>query len=510
MTIFKILFKIILYTYHSGQITCPSVQNNVIFLYRWDRIDKKGGSVVSKLELKTEDVMDMLKEHNDFFNSNQTKDIDYRLQQLKKLRKGIIKYESKIMEALREDLGKHPFESYATEIGFTLNSITYTIKHLKRWARPKRVNTPLALFPSRSRILHEPYGTVLIIAPFNYPFQLVIEPLIGAMAAGNCVVLKTSRDTPNVSAVVIEMVESIFDRDYVRAVQGGRETNTSLINVPFDYIFFTGSEAVGRVVMEAASKNLVPITLELGGKSPVIVDKSADIKIAAKRIIWGKTVNAGQTCVAPDYIMAHEDIKKELIEEMKQCLLDFYGANIEESKDFGRIVNIKHFNRLKDILEKDKEQIIYGGKTNSATLFIEPTLIEADWSSASMAEEIFGPLLPILTYRDLDRAIDSIKRGPKPLALYVFTSNKGIEEKIINRIPAGGVSVNNTILHLVNPELPFGGVGSSGLGAYHGYYSFETFSHKKSILKTSTKINIPILFPPYKDRNLKIIRRFFK
>lgn len=465
---------------------------------------------MSNIELRPEDVIGILKEHNDFFNSNETKDIDFRLWQLSKLKEGIIKYESKIMEALGEDLGKHPFESYATEIGFTLNSITYTMKHLKKWARPKRVKTPLALFPSKSTIIHEPYGTVLIISPFNYPFQLVIEPLIGAIAAGNCVVLKTSRDTPNVSAVIIEMIESIFDRSYIRAIQGGRETNTSLINAPFDYIFFTGSVAVGKVVMEAASKNLVPITLELGGKSPVIVDKSADIKIAAKRIIWGKTVNAGQTCVAPDYVMVHENVKEELINEMKESLMDFYGTNIEKSRDFGRIVNTKHFNRLKDILERDKEQIIYGGKTNPTTLFIEPTLIEANWNSASMEEEIFGPLLPILSYGDLDKAIDSIRKGPKPLALYVFTSNKEVEKKIVNSIPAGGVSVNNTILHLANPELPFGGVGSSGIGAYHGYYSFETFSHKKSILKTGTKINIPILFPPYNDRNLKIIRRFFK
>lgn len=471
---------------------------------------KEAKDFMTQLELKPEDVTNILKEHKDYFNSNKTKSIDFRLHQLEKLKEGILKYESKITDALQRDLGKHPFESYTTEIGFTLNSIAYTTRRLKKWAKPKKVNTPLALFPSRSIIAREPYGTVLIIAPFNYPFQLVIEPLIGAIAAGNCVVLKTSRDTPNVSAVIIEMIESIFDRQYIRVVQGGRETNTSLINAPFDYIFFTGSVSVGKIVMEAASKNLVPVTLELGGKSPAIVDKSADVKIAAKRIIWGKTINAGQTCVAPDYVIVNEDVKKALVEEMKKAIYDFYGTDVEKSKDFCRIVNIRQFNRLKDYLEKDKDQIIFGGRINPDTLFIEPTLIEATWNSASMQEEIFGPLLPILTYRNLDDAIDSIRKLPKPLALYLFTSDKKVEGRIINSIPSGGVSINNTILHLVNPELPFGGVGNSGIGAYHGYYSFETFSHKKSILKTSTNINIPFIFPPYDNRKLKIIRQIFK
>ncbi|NLX62673.1 MAG: aldehyde dehydrogenase [Tissierellia bacterium] len=465
---------------------------------------------MTHLKLNPQDVKKILKEQRDFFNSGKTKDIAFRLQQLRKLREGIERYEGKITEALKKDLGKHPFESYTTEIGFVLMSIAYIMKNLRKWARPKRVKTPLALFPSKSTIVYEPYGTVLIIAPFNYPFQLVIEPLIGAMAAGNCAVLKTSRDTPNVSNVIKEMIESIFDRSYIRVVEGGRETNTSLINAPFDYIFFTGSKTVGRVVMEAASKNLVPVTLELGGKSPAIVDRTADIKVAAKRIIWGKTLNAGQTCVAPDYVLVHEDVKEKLIGEMKKCLIDFFGTDIEKSQDFARIVNTKHFNRLKDMIDKEREQIIFGGKSNAHSLFIEPTLIEATWTSPSMEDEIFGPILPIIGYRDLNDTIDHVKRLPKPLALYIFTADKGVEERVVNSIPAGGISINNTILHLANPKLPFGGVGSSGMGAYHGYYSFETFSHKKSILKTSTRIDLPILFPPYRDRTLKIIRRFLK
>ncbi|MBZ2174040.1 aldehyde dehydrogenase [Schnuerera sp. xch1] len=462
------------------------------------------------VELKPEDVKNILEEHNNFFNTNQTKSIDFRLEQLSKLKENIIKYESKIIKALQEDLGKHPFESYTTEIGFTLNSISYTMKNLKKWAKPKKVKTPLTLFPSKSRIVHEPYGTALVIAPFNYPFQLVIEPLIGAIAAGNCVVLKTSEMVPNISNITVEMIENTFHKSYVRALHGGVETSTSLINSAFDYIFFTGSVSVGKIVMEAASKNLVPITLELGGKSPVIVDKNTNIKIAARRIIWGKTVNAGQTCVAPDYVIVHKDIKEKLIVEMKKSLIAFYGTDIEKNKDFGRIVNIKQFNHLKNILEKDKNQIIYGGKTNADTLFVEPTLIEANWDSASMRDELFGPLLPILTYGNLDQVIKSIKKLPMPLALYIFTSEKEIEEKILSQIPSGGVSINNTIMHLANPELPFGGVGTSGIGAYHGYYSFATFSHKKSLLKTTTKINIPMLFPPFTKKKLKLIRRFLK
>ncbi|HWO75533.1 MAG TPA: aldehyde dehydrogenase [Bacillus sp. (in: firmicutes)] len=467
-------------------------------------------SLLNNVELNSENVTNILKEHQNFFNTNQTKNIDFRLKQLEKLKEGILTYELKITNALQEDLGKHPFESYTSEIGFVLNSITHMMKHLKKWAKPKKVKTPIMLFPSKSIIMYEPYGTVLIIGPFNYPFQLLIEPLIGAIAAGNCAVLKPSEVVPNVSAVITEMIETIFDKSYIRSVQGGIETNSSLINAPFDYIFFTGSVPVGKIVMEAAAKNLVPVTLELGGKSPVIVDKSADIKIAANRIIWGKTLNSGQTCVAPDYLMVHQDVKKELIDEMIQTLRAFYGANIEQSTDFGRIVNKRHFDRLKTILEKDKDQIIFGGATNSHTRFIEPTLIDATWTSASMEDEIFGPLLPILTYRDLDDAIKSINKLSKPLALYLFTSDNQVEEKVLSEISSGGVSINNTVTHLANPELPFGGVGNSGIGAYHGHYSFTTFSHEKSILKTSTKINMPLLFPPYHDKNLKVVRRFLK
>lgn len=461
-------------------------------------------------ELKLENVIHILKEHNNFFHTNKTKDLNFRLQQLQKLREGIKKYEPKIIEALQKDLGKHPFESYTTEVGFTLNSITHTMKRLKKWAKPKKVSTPLALFPSKSMVMYEPYGTVLIIGPFNYPFQLLIEPLIGAIAAGNCAVLKPSELVPNVSTVVTEMIENIFDSSHIRSVQGGMETNTSLINAPFDYIFFTGSVAVGKIVMEAAAKHLIPVTLELGGKSPVIVDKSADIKASAERIIWGKTVNSGQTCVAPDYVMVHEAVKEELIEEMKQALHRFFGSKIDQSKDFGRIVNEQHFNRLKTILEKDKDQIIFGGGADPSSRFVEPTLLEATCNSAAMEDEIFGPLLPILTYRELDEAVKYINKLAKPLALYLFTADKHVENKVLSEISSGGVCINNTLTHLGNPDLPFGGIGNSGIGAYHGHYSFTTFSHEKSVLKASTKLNVRMLFPPFNDKNLQLVRRFLK
>ncbi|MFE8702881.1 aldehyde dehydrogenase [Cytobacillus sp. FJAT-54145] len=461
-------------------------------------------------ELQPSDVQKMLLEHSVFFHSKKTKSLEFRIEQLQKLRAAIINYESKLIDALHRDLGKHPFETYASEVGFVLNSIKHTIKSLKKWVKPKKVRTPFVLYPSKSFIMYEPYGTVLIIGPFNYPFQLLIEPMIGAIAAGNCVVLKPSEVVPNVSEVITEMIQSIFDPAYIRSVEGGIETNTSLINSPFDYIFFTGSIPVGKIVMEAAAKNLVPVTLELGGKSPVIVDETAKIQIAADRIVWGKTLNSGQTCVAPDYLMVHESIKEELIQEIKNSLQKFYGMDIQTSKDFGRIVSDRHFKRLETMLEEDKHGILYGGSKNAETRFMEPTLIDASWDCATMSEEIFGPLLPILTYKDLDEAIVSIKKRSKPLALYLFTTNKKVEEKVLSEVSSGGVSINDTITHLANPELPFGGVGHSGIGAYHGKYSFLTFSHEKSVLRKSNKVKLTMLYPPYNQKKLNLIKRFLK
>ncbi|WP_445491967.1 aldehyde dehydrogenase [Niallia sp. 03133] len=465
---------------------------------------------MTNMELNTKDVKQLISEHQQFFYTNQTASIDFRLLQLKKLKAGIEQYEQKIIEALHKDLGKHVFEAYAYEVGFVLSSIRHTIKNLKKWTKRKKVKSPLALFPSKSYVQYEPYGTVLIISPFNYPFQLVMEPLIGAIAAGNCVVLKPSELVPSISAVITEMISSIFDENYIRSVEGGVATNTALIHASFDYIFFTGSVSVGKMVMEAAAQNLTPVTLELGGKSPTFVDESANIPFAAQRIIWGKTLNAGQTCIAPDYLVVHESIKERLIAEMKKTLHAFYGHSIENSKDFGKIVNDKHFNRLQQLIGQEQENIITGGNSNYKTRYIEPTLLHAAWNSPSMEEELFGPILPIITYTDLDDAIACVKKRPKPLALYIFTTNREAENHLVSNISSGGVCINDTITHVANPYLPFGGIGSSGIGMYHGIYSFYTFSHKRSILKKSNKWAIPILFPPFTEKKGKLIRKVLK
>ncbi|NFG57887.1 aldehyde dehydrogenase [Clostridium botulinum] len=462
-------------------------------------------------ELALKNIDDILKKHNEFFECGETKSIEFRIKQLNLLKSAIKRYENNIYKALNLDLGKNEFESYATEIGFILSSIEYSIKNLKRWSKCKKVKTPIYLLPSKSFKMYEPYGTVLIMGPYNYPFQLLFEPLIGAISAGNCAIIKPSELSPNVSKVISKMIFEIFNENYIRCIEGGIETNTSLINSNFDYIFFTGSINVGKIVMRAAADNLIPVTLELGGKSPVIIDESANIKVVAKRIIWGKTLNAGQTCVAPDYVLVHASVKDRLIKEMKKAIQEFYGTDPEKSTDFGRIINEKHFKRIKNIIDNDKEFIVYGGKTNYKTNYIEPTIMDiTSFECACMQEEIFGPILPVISYNELNEVIRKTKKLPKPLALYVFTNNKSIENKVLSEISSGGACVNDVITHLVNPNLPFGGVGSSGIGSYHGYNSFLTFSHEKSVLKKSDKLDVTLLFPPYNKRKLNIIKKFMK
>ncbi len=462
------------------------------------------------MELSSIDVDKIIEDHYKFFESKKSRNIDFRINQLRSLKSAIKKYEYKIYEALYKDLGKCEFESYTTEVGFVLSSISHTIKNLKKWAKKEKVKTPLYLFPAKSFVISQPYGTVLIIGPYNYPFQLLIEPLVGALAAGNCVVLKPSENVPNLSRVITEMITETFPKEYIRSVEGGIETNTSLINGTFDYIFFTGSAQVGKIIMEAAARNLVPVTLELGGKSPVIVDESADIRVAAKRIIWGKTINVGQTCVAPDYVVVNNKVKDELIKELKLQIQSFYGKDAMESKDYGRIVNDRHFIRLKNILDKEADKIIYGGKVNREKRYIEPTLIDASWEGAAMSEEIFGPILPIISFSNLDEIIGEIKKLSKPLALYLFAENYEVEKKVLEEISSGGACINDTITHLANPELPFGGVGNSGIGAYHGKESFKTFSHRRSVVRKTTKINIPIVFPPFNNKNLSNVKKLMK
>ncbi|HAR4648230.1 TPA: aldehyde dehydrogenase [Staphylococcus aureus] len=445
-----------------------------------------------------------------FFNTQQTKDISFRKEQLKKLSKAIKSYESDILEALYTDLGKNKVEAYATEIGITLKSIKNARKELKNWTKTKNVDTPLYLFPTKSYIKKEPYGTVLIIAPFNYPFQLVFEPLIGAIAAGNTAIIKPSELTPNVARVIKRLINETFDANYIEVIEGGIEETQTLIHLPFDYVFFTGSENVGKIVYQAASENLVPVTLEMGGKSPVIVDETANIKVASERICFGKFTNAGQTCVAPDYILVHESVKDDLITALSKTLREFYGQNIQQSPDYGRIVNLKHYHRLTSLLNSEQMNIVFGGHSDEDERYIEPTLLDHVTSdSAIMQEEIFAPILPILTYQSLDEAIAFIHQRPKPLSLYLFSEDENATQRVINELSFGGGAINDTLMHLANPKLPFGGVGASGMGRYHGKYSFDTFTHEKSYIFKSTRLESGVHLPPYKGK-FKYIKAFFK
>ncbi|HFV7391139.1 TPA: aldehyde dehydrogenase [Staphylococcus aureus] len=445
-----------------------------------------------------------------FFNTQQTKDISFRKEQLKKLSKAIKSYESDILEALYTDLGKNKVEAYATEIGITLKSIKNARKELKNWTKTKNVDTPLYLFPTKSYIKKEPYGTVLIIAPFNYPFQLVFEPLIGAIAAGNTAIIKPSELTPNVARVIKRLINETFDANYIEVIEGGIEETQTLIHLPFDYVFFTGSENVGKIVYQAASENLVPVTLEMGGKSPVIVDETANIKVASDRICFGKFTNAGQTCVAPDYILVHESVKDDLITALSKTLREFYGQNIQQSPDYGRIVNLKHYHRLTSLLNSAQMNIVFGGHSDEDERYIEPTLLDhVTNDSAIMQEEIFGPILPILTYQSLDEAIAFIHQRPKPLSLYLFSEDENATQRVINELSFGGGAINDTLMHLANPKLPFGGVGASGMGRYHGKYSFDTFTHEKSYIFKSTRLESGVHLPPYKGK-FKYIKAFFK
>ena len=444
-----------------------------------------------------------------YFNTHETKSLKFRKKQLKQLSKSIKNYENDLLEAFQKDLGKNKVEAYATEIGFTLKNIKSARKELKNWAKTKQVNTPLFMFPTKSYIMKEPYGTVLIIGPFNYPFQLLIEPLIGAIAAGNTIILKPSEFTPNVSDVIQQIISDAFDPEYINIIQGNADTTQSLLHLPFDYIFFTGSEQVGRIVYSAASKNLTPVTLELGGKSPAIIDESANIKVASERICFGKFTNAGQTCVAPDYLLVNRKVKDELISALKKTITEFYGTNIQDSPDFGRIVNKKHYHRLNELLNIHHPEITFGGQTDIDENFIAPTILDGTtFDSKIMEDEIFGPILPIIAYDDFDEAIDLIRTKPKPLSLYLFSEDENSSERILNELSFGGGAINDTLMHLANPNLPFGGVGASGIGKYHGKYSFDTFSHDKSYIFKSTRLESSLLFPPYKGK-FKYIKAFF-
>lgn len=450
----------------------------------------------------------IIENQRSFFKEGKTKEVDFRIDQLEKLKKAIIKYEDEIIYALKKDLNKSSFETYITEIGTVIQEINYTIKHIRKWARPKRVRTSIAQFISTSKIYSDPYGITLIISPWNYPFQLTFAPLIGSIAGGNCTVLKLSPYSANTSKIIDKIIGEIFDEKYIKVVQGGREVNKELLNEKFDYIFFTGGVSMGKIVMEAASKHLTPVTLELGGKSPCIIDETANIDLAAKRIIWGKLLNSGQTCIAPDYLLVHKGVKKQLIDKMKDYILEFYGNIPINSPDYPKIINLKHLNRLLGLIKG--EDIIFGGDFNEKTNQINPTILDnITWKSKVMEEEIFGPIIPILEFEDFNNIINEINNRPKPLALYLFTTSKERENNVLKNISFGGGCINDTIMHVASTNMPFGGVGNSGIGGYHGKYTFDSFTHKKSILKKSNLIDVPVRYAPFEGK-LNLIKKIMK
>ncbi|WP_251550580.1 aldehyde dehydrogenase [Neobacillus muris] len=443
-----------------------------------------------------------------FFHTGKTKDLSFRLEALQKLRMSIKKNEKQLMEALRADLNKSEFDAYSAEIGFVLEELRFAIKNLNSWVKPQRVKTPITHIGSQSYIYSEPFGVALIIAPWNYPFQLAVAPLIGAIAAGNCAVIKPSELTPVTSKALGELISKQFPDEFIAVVEGGVETSQALLNEKFDYIFFTGSVTVGKIIMEAAAKNLTPVTLELGGKSPCIVHEDANIKLAAKRIAWGKFTNAGQTCIAPDYLYLHQSIKDEFLQQFEETIQELYGAVPLSNPDFTHIVSERHFNRLASFL--DNGQIAIGGRTKPESFMIEPTVLtDITWDTPVMQDEIFGPILPVLEYENLLEVIQGIHQHPKPLALYIFTENSGVHQQVLNSVSFGGGCINDTVYHFVSPYLPFGGVGNSGVGSYHGKGSFDTFSHKKSVLKQTTRFDIPFRYPNVKN-GLKKIKMFMK
>lgn len=459
--------------------------------------------------MRKEEISRILEKQREFFVSGKTLDVKYRLHHISKLKKVISEKEESIGNAIRSDLGKSAFESYMCETGLALDEASYMLKHGKKFSKEKRVRTPLPQFASRSFTHPSPYGNVLIMSPWNYPFLLTITPLIDAIVAGNTAIIKPSAYSPATSRIIEEIISEVFPPEYVSVVTGGREENAHLLDEKFDFIFFTGSMNVGKEVLSKAARHLTPAVLELGGKSPCIVNKSANISLAAKRIVFGKYLNCGQTCVAPDYILCDESIKDKFLQCVKKEILSQYGENPLDSEDYGKIVNKKHFDRILSLI--DDKKVVHGGKCNSETLKIEPTVMDGvTFDDAVMKEEIFGPIMPILTYKTTDEVIDIVNRGDKPLALYIFTSDKKVSKKIISSCIFGGGCINDVVIHLATPHMGFGGVGESGMGAYHGKIGFETFSHRKSIVDKKTWLDLPMRYQPYKKINEKLLHMFLK
>ncbi len=455
---------------------------------------------------KTSDFIAILKEQREYFYSGETKSIDFRIAALKKLATIISENEKLLLDSLYADLKRSEFEGYALDIGPVLTELKSNIKALRRWAKPKRVGTPFFLYFGHSKIQYEPLGVTLIIAPWNYPILLALAPLISAVAAGNCVIVKPSELSPNCSSAIAEIIGKTFSQKHVAVVEGGPEISESLLENQFDYVFYTGSTETGKKVYVAAAKHLTPVTLELGGKSPCIIDKETDLETSARRIVWGKFINAGQTCIAPDYLLVDKSIRNILLDKIMDQIKIFYGDDPVKSPDYGRIINRRHFERLSSLFNQG--EIVLGGKTDANQLYISPSIIDkVEEHFTIMKDEIFGPILPVLEYENIREAIRIINSKPKPLALYIFSKNKNLVEKVLAETSSGGACVNETIMHIANPNLPFGGVGASGIGNYHGEFGFKTFSHQRSVLYKSFFADIKIRYAPYSEKSLNWIKR---
>ncbi len=459
--------------------------------------------------MELEQILEIIERQKAYFKNGRTLDVDFRIANLKRLKQVILEMEDEIYEALYKDLGKGKSEAYFCEVGMVINEIDYMLRHIRSFAKDKRVHTPLAQFHSKSFRRPSPYGLVLVMSPWNYPFMLTMDPVVDALAAGNVVCVKPSAYSPATSEIIAKLAKRAFGDDVMSVVTGGRKENQALLDQDFDYIFFTGSVNVGKEVMSRASQHLVPITLELGGKSPVFVDESANIELCARRLVFGKYLNVGQTCVAPDYVLVHEKVHARFIEAVKKEIQLQYGGDILNKDDYGRIVNLKHYQRIMGLISPEK--VVVGGFGDEEKLKIAPTVLDnVTFDDPVMQEEIFGPIMPVLVYDDLDKIIDKVRDLPNPLALYCFSSNKINIDKITRQINFGGGCINDTIIHLATSAMPFGGVGESGMGGYHGKVGFETFSHLKSIVDKKTWIDLPMRYRPYSKGKDKLIRTFMK
>ena len=459
--------------------------------------------------MEKEKIHEIVEKQRKFYNTGKTLNVGYRKSAMRKLRKAIQKNEDRLAAALKADLGKSATESYMCEIGIVLSEISYMLRHVKFYAAGRPAFTPLAQFHATSYVRPMPHGVTLIMSPWNYPVLLTLEPLVDAIAAGNTAIVKPSAYSPYTSDVIKELIEETFDPEFVAVITGGREENTYLLDEKFDHIFFTGSKKVGRLVMEKASKHLCPVTLELGGKSPCIVGKTANLQMAARRIVFGKLLNCGQTCVAPDYVLCHPEVKEAFIDALIEEIKTQYGENYLENENYGKIITKKHFDRITGLIENRK--VVYGGESNEETLQIEPTIMDrVTWEDPIMQEEIFGPVLPILEYKDRKEIIREINSRPTPLALYVFTEEKEFAKEITKRCAFGGGCINDTIIHIATSNMGFGGKGESGMGAYHGKAGFDEFSSRKSIVDKKTWLDLPMRYQPYNYVNELLLKMFLR